>query len=269
MNAGKNQRKVFLTRVDVAILFCVISILVSVGVVVKIVLQRDTFVTVELLVSGGEWWWGTPQPYYWNGKAVEKGAKEFDSLRKPIVEILDVVKYNEDDRSYMWIKARLVAKQNTRTKQYSFRQETLSIGNTIRIAPNNIMLIGNVVGIDGVGSLWNPDYITVTGIAKEIHPWVADSIRVGDKTVDNNGNLVVEVLDKHMELADVMTTTWTGEALKRKNPLLRDVTLTIKMRVMKSDDSRFFSYFQPVGIGKKVRIQFSKMLVEINVMSLQ
>lgn len=259
--------KHFITRIDIGILVVVIMLLSSLGVVVKLVLQQDKYITVELLAAGGEWWWGVPPPYYWNSKDLQVGSKEYDSIRKPIVEILDVVKYDEDNRSYMWIKARLLVTHNYLTKQFTFRQETLKVGNTIHIAPNNISIIGNVVGIEGFGTIWGSEYVTVTGRAQNIDPWEADSLRAGDKILDNKGDLVAEVLDSRVELADVMTMTWTGEALQKKNPLLRDVNLTVKMRVMRNENLLFFNYFQSVGIGNKVRIQFPKIAVEINVMS--
>lgn len=265
--AQNTKRAPFITRIDIFVFVAVIILLSSIGVVVKLVLQKDTFVTVELLASGGEWWWGVPPPYYWNARDVAAGSIEYDALNKPAVEILDVVKYGEDDRRFMWMKVRLRAKRNYLTKQFVFRQESLQIGKVLHIAPNNVALVGQIVGIDGVGTMWNTEYVEVTGKAIHIHPWEADIIQVGDKITDNNGDLVVEITDKKAELSDVMTTTWQGETLSRKNPLLRDVTLTMKMRVMKDGHARYFNYYQPVGVGNKTRIQFAGTAVEINIMS--
>ena len=268
LQTTKRKETRFLTRLDIIILAIVVGLLISLGLVVKLVLQQDKYVTVEMLATGGEWWWGVPPPYYWNAKNFQIGAKEYDSFHKPIVEVIDTVKYNEDNRSFLWIKARLLVKYNVVTKQYVFRQETLGIGNTIHIAPDNIMFIGNVVGIEGVGSMWDPEYVTVTGRAKDIQPWEAESLAVGDKVVDNKGALIAEITNTDVELADMVATTYTGEVLQRKNPLVRDVKLTMKMRVMKNGNSRFFNYFQPVDVGSKVRIQFPKQAIEINVMSI-
>lgn len=266
-SVAKIKQSPFITRFDIVVLISVIMILASIGVVVKLVLQKDTFVTVELLASGGEWWWGVPPPYYWNTRDVVIGATEYDSLNKPAVEVLDLVKYSEDDRRFMWMKVRLRAKRNYLTKQYVFRQESLQIGKTLHIAPNNIALVGHVVGIEGIGNLWSTEYVEVVGKALNIRPWEADIIKIGDKITDNKGDLVVEILDKKAEYADVMTTTWQGEVLQKKNPLLRDVTITMKMRVMKDGQMRYFNYYQPVGVGNKTRIQLAGTAVEINVMS--
>ncbi len=270
-NLGKRFSKYFvkgyLTRVDIVILLCIVMLLTGIGVAVKLVLQKDTYVTVELLASGGEWWWGVPPPYYWNARDLAIGAKEHDSFRKLTAEITDLVKYGEDDRKFMWMKVRLLAKQNVLTKTYTFKQETLQIGKTIHFAPNNIALIGQIVGIEGVGSAWNPEYIDVVGKAIHIQPWEAAAITVGDTVADNNGQLVAQVLDVHVENADVMTTTWAGETLHRKNPLLRDATIKIKMRVMRDGNMKYFNFYQPVEIGNRIRVQFPKYAIEVNIMS--
>lgn len=267
MKETKSPKKKFLTRIDIAILICIIAVLAAVGVIVKLVLQKDTYITVELLASGGEWWWGVPPPYYWNGRDVKAGMKEYDQLSKPIVEVLDVVKYNEDNRSFMWIKARLKVTRNYLTKEYIFQQETLQIGRTINISPGNVSLIGNVVGIEGVGSIWKTQYIQLTSKAQMIKPWESDAVHVGDTVKDNNGDLVVEVLDKQVDGADIMTTDWQGNALHKKSPILQDMTLTMKVRVIKNAGQYFFNYYQPIAIGTSMRVQFASTAIDSNIQS--
>ncbi len=264
---SRHFSKGFLTRIDIVILLCIIMLLMGIGAAVKLVLQKDTYVTVELLASGGEWWWGVPPPYYWNARDIAIGAKEYNSFQKLTAEVTDVVKYGEDDRKFMWMKARLLVTQNLLTKTYTFKQEALQIGKTIHLAPNNVALIGQVVGIEGVGSAWNSGYIDVEGVALAVHPWIADAIVVGDKVLDNNGQLVAQVQDVHIENADVMTTTWTGETLHRKNPLLRDVTIKMKMRIMQDGEMKYFNFNQPVETGNRVRVQFPKYAVEVDIKS--
>lgn len=263
----KSSRKPFITKIDIVILLCIIALLASVGVAVKLVLQKDTFVTVELLASGGEWWWGVPPPYYWNAKSVVIGAKEYDTFKKPTAEIVDLVKYGEDDRKFMWIRVRLRAKYNYLTKEYIFRQESLQIGKTIHIAPNNVALVGNVVGIEGVGTLWDTEYLQITGKAIHKKDWEAEAIQIGVKAVDSKGDVVAEILDTYTEQEDITTTTWTGEPLHKKDPNFKNVTVTMRIRAVKDGTMRYFNYNQPISIGNKIRIQFPATAVEVNIMS--
>jgi len=239
----------------------------TVGIVVKLVLQKDTEVTVELLAAGGEWWWGVPPPYYWNAKEVQIGAKEFDTFKRPQVEIVDLIKYGEDDRKFMWMKVKLRAKRNYLTNEYVFRQEPLSIGKTIHISPNNIALIGQVVGIEGVGKMWDSEYILLTGKVLKIQRWEADAIHKGEVIKDNKGAIVAEIVDKSAEQSNITTINWLGETFSKKDPILQDVTVTLKLRVMKDGERRFFNYYQPIGVGNKIRIQFSTQAFELNIMN--
>ncbi len=266
--AARRLSKTFLTRTDVIILLCIVMLLGVMGVAVKLVLQKDTYVTVELLASGGEWWWGVPPPYYWNARDIVIGAKEYDSFRKVTSEVVDLVKYGEDDRRFMWLEVRLLAKKNMLTKTYSFKQETLQIGKTIHLSPNNVAIIGQIVGIEGVGRMWKTEYVEVQGKVRHIEPWEADAIKPADKVFDNKGQLVAEIQEVRVENSDVMTTTWTGDTLVRKNPLLRDVTTKMKLRVMKDDSMRYFNFYQPVEIGNNIRIQFPETAIEFNIMSI-
>lgn len=265
-----NNKKItskFITAADAFIIISILCVVLIIGVVVKYVLQKDTYVTVELLASGGEWWWGVPPPYYWNTEGIVVGAKEYDAFNKPTSEVVDVVKYGEDDRKFVWMKVRLKTQKNSLTKEYVFRQESLQIGKTIHIAPNNVSIIGQVVGIEGVGSLWKTEYLLVTGKALQIKPWESDAIVVGDKLFDNNGRLVAEVVDKSVDFSDMTATTWTGDVLAKKNPLLRDVVVTLRLRTIKNGDRYFFNYYQPISIGGRIRIQFRNSSFEINIMS--
>ena len=153
------------------------------------------------------------------------------------------------------------------TKEYIFQQESLQIGKTINISPNNIALIGNVVGIEGVGSIWKTEYILLQGKAMGIQPYESDAIHIGDTVKDNNGALIAEVVDKHVEAADITTTDWQGNALHRKSPLLQDMTLTMKLRVIRNGDQLFFNYYQPIAIGTDMRVQFASTAIDSNIMS--
>lgn len=264
-----NKKNSFVTRLDVLIIVFIIISIVSVGVFIKLVLQKDTKIDVELLASGGEWWWGVPPPYYWNAKEIVVGAKEYDSLNKPSAEIIDIVKYGEDNRKFMWIKVRLVAKKNYLTHEYIFRQEALQIGKTIHLAPNNVSLIGTIVGIDGVTSTTDDEYIILTGKVLKIKPWEAQAITKNKKILDSKGGLLVEILDVQTELADLTTTTWTGEALHKKDPLFMDATVKMKMRTTKDGSMYYFNYYQPISIGNKIRVQFEDIAFESSVMSFE
>ena len=259
----------FITRLDVLILLIVLGLFLTAGVVVKYVFQKEYFVTIELLATGGEWWWGVPPPYYWNSQTINPGAKELDVSRKPLVEVLDVEKYGHDDRKFMWVKARVKITKNTRTGAMYFKQFPLNIGETITIKPSSTMIIGNVVGIEGIKTYWNESDRTIRARLRLQMPWVADAIVVGDVMKNNKGVTIAEIVDKKVENAEIITTDWRGEPLYKRDPLQKDITLTIKMRVLKDGNFEYFNFNQNIQTDQRVKIQFQNITIEPTVLTVE
>lgn len=263
------EKKRFITRFDVFLILIILSVFLAIGVFTKFVFQKNIYVTVELLATGGEWWWGVPPPYYWNFNNLEKGAKEYDVLKKPLVEILDIEKYGHDNRKFTWIKARLKVNKNMQTGALTFRQFPLEVGKTITISPNNTIIIANVVSIEGMNQYWNQSYRTIIARQLEARQWVVDAIQVGDTMKDNQGNIIAEILEKDVQPSDMITTTWLGEPLLKKDPLHKDVTLKIKMRVLKDGQFEYFNFYQIIQPGEAVTIQLSKISIQPHILSIE
>jgi hypothetical protein len=266
-NIKKPKR--FFSKIDAIVLLIIIGGFLTAGLLIKGVLQKDTYITVELLAAGGEWWWGVPPPYYWNVTALHKGSIEYDVQKKPLVEILDIVKEGYDNRKYALIKARLKVKKNVRANTYTFRQEEVKIGKIINIAPDNIAVIANVVSIEGVGQMGTKEKRTIT--AKKFHqtPYEVDQIYEGDVMKNDKGEIVAEILDKQVEPSDVETTSWLGELSIKKSPYFRDVTFRVRAEVIKDGDQEYFNYYQPVQLGNEISIQFIKSTQQFYIVKIE
>jgi hypothetical protein len=262
MKDAPQRKKLFVGKLDVFIVAIFLAIILVGGLTIKLVLQKDTYITVEMLASGGEWWWGTAPPYYWNISPLSKGMKELDVTQKPLVEVLDVVTYGTDNRKFVWMKARLKVKKNVRTNVYTFKQTEVQVGKTLTIAPNNIMLIAQVISVDGMKSVWNKKDIVVVGKMTHKYQWEADAIEVGDVMKDNNGDVVAEILDKQVAPHEAVTVDWRGEPLLRLDPYFKDITVTIKLRVIEDGVIQYFNFYQPVQPAQEVNIQFSKITIQ-------
>jgi hypothetical protein len=252
----------FITKFDIAVLIALVGVFLCMGVLVKFVFQKEDYVTVELLATGGEWWWGVPPPYYWNFENLSKGAVEYDVLRKPLVQIIDIEKYGHDNRKFTWIKAKLKVTKNIRTGTLSFRQYPLQVGKTINIAPNNIMVIANVVAIEGIGSFFNKHERVITARMVEKRKWAADAVEVGDVMKNSKGEVIAEILDKTDIPSETTTVNWLGEALLKKDPVFHDVILKIKIMVLEAGGQDYFNFYQIIQPGVAVNIQLSKTTIE-------
>lgn len=271
----KNKKRTWLIGVGgTALLLCV-------AVFVLFFLQKKTYITADLFVTGGEWWWVTVSPPYWLGDPVQKGAVEYDISGRKVVEILDVQKFDELNRKTMVVHARLLVTKDLRTKKYRFGQNPLEIGATITISPSNVQMYANVIGLEGVQEFDQLQKQTIVVRWYNVFPWQADAIEEGDVMNDNSGREVVQVLKKEVALAEKTLVTennqtifgtpakQTGQlVLLREDPLRRDVTLTLNISTRHSSNENFFNYTQTVKVGEPLYISLPKINILPQIISL-
>lgn len=258
----KQANKPFFTKLDFLIIGVILSVLLSVYLSVKLVFQKEKYITVEMVTSGGEWWWGTPHPFYWNILPLKAGDTEYDLSRKPMFEILDIKKYSVDNRVMGLIRAKVRVKENKITKTYSFKQTRVEIGKTIGVSLNNISVIGQVMAIDGISKFSDPKYVTAVGRMRSIRPEEADNIVVGDTIKDYDGHIIAEILDKKETPAVETTVDWSGNILKRPNPVNRDVDFKFRVEVRDDGYQLYYQYYQVIKDGISVRLELPHGVVE-------
>jgi len=256
-------------------------------VFVLFIFQKKTYITTDLFISGGEWWWMTADPPYWLSNPVIQGAAEYDITGKKIVEILHVEKFDQQNRKLMIVKARLLVTKNLRTKKYRFKQTPLEIGATIAISPGNIEMYANVMGIDGVQDLSPQETETIVARWYNVFPWQADAIHIGDSVKDGSGNEVARIINKEVSIAEKTIVTENNQSLYgtqsnygtqskqtgqlillRSDPLRRDVTLTISLKVRHVDSQKYFGVIQNVKIGEPLYISLPDIFINPIIVSL-
>lgn len=266
---NKKIDKQFFGRVDFLIIGIIFSILLTFFLSIKFIFQKEKYITVEMITTGGEWWWGTPHPYYWNVLPINKGDIEYDVSKKPIFEILDIKKYAIDNRLMGIIKAKIKIKENILTKSYSFKQTRVEIGKTIGVSPNNTSIIGQVIAIDGVNKFSNPEYLIVTAKLYNIWKEEADNILVGDAVKDIDGNIIVEIIDKKESPSLKSAVNWQGDLLKKYDPVTKDVELTFRIEVRKEGDLWYYQYYQVIKRGISVRLELENNTIEPYIINIE
>lgn len=249
-------------KYDLFVPLFVIIILTLGFLVARVLLQKDTYITAELFASGGEWWWENTEPPYWLVDPIKEGAIEYDTQGKPLVEVLETKKFEVGDRKMLWMKVRLKVTPSEQSGQYRFRREPLQIGSLIYVSPNNVRIASNVLSIEGVVEPKEELEKTITLKAYDQFPWFVDSISAGDKMYDSKGNVLAEVLDKKVVDAEVMISDDRGNVYARRNPLKRDMTLTMKIKITRTDGVDYFSFFQPIKVGYYILFPMENANVE-------
>ena len=128
-----------------------ILVVLTLGIMVlRVLLQKEQYITVELFASGGEWWWDNPSPPYWLADPIKRGAIERDPQGNVLVEVLEARKFEEANRKLLWMKVKLRVTPDKKSKQFRFRRENLQVGSVIYVAPNNVKVVCNVLRIEGM-----------------------------------------------------------------------------------------------------------------------
>lgn len=249
-------------------LFIVIAITLA-FFIGRVLLQKDSYLTVELFASGGEWWWNNPEPPYWLTDPVQEGAIEYDPQGGKLVEILDTRKFEVGDRKMLWIKAKVKVTPAPRAKQFRFRREPLNIGSLIYIMPNNVKIFANVMYIEGIGEPKQEGERTITLKEYDLFPWVTAAVNVGDQMRDDDGQILAEVIEKKTEPAETVTGDYLGNLHMTTNPAREDMTLKIRVKTIVSKGRDYFSYFQPLKVGFYVWIPFEKSNISGNIIAVE
>lgn len=240
-----------------------ILVVVTLGIMVlRVLLQKEQYITVELFASGGEWWWDNPSPPYWLADPIKRGAIERDPQGNVLVEVLEARKFEEANRKLLWMKVKLRVTPDKKSKQFRFRRENLQVGSVIYVAPNNVKVVCNVLRIEGMEDNRKEAVKVVTVEAYGVSPWYADNIKVGDVMRDSDGEVLAEVIEKKSSYSDMTTIDAKGDTHVRKDMLKRDVSMKVRMQVTRAEGIDYFSYFLPIKKNFYLTIPFETINVD-------
>ena len=88
---------------------------------IRAAIQKDNYLTVEIIASGGDWWETVPKTPYWLANSVTVGGTEYSNNGKKIAEILEMKTYEEDVSRILWAKVRLLVSKDSKSNyKYNF-----------------------------------------------------------------------------------------------------------------------------------------------------
>ena len=157
----------------------------------------------------------------------------------------------------------------------------MEIGSTIVISPGNIGMYANVVGIEGIQDISPQEEKIITTRWYNVFPWQADAIHVGDVMKDGSGNVVAEVLRKDASIAEKTIVTENNQLtygtltkqvgqliLLRSDPLRRDVTLEVKIKVRNIENQTYFGVVQNIKVGETLFLSLPDIFINPTIISL-
>lgn len=236
----------------------------------KAVKQEDEFVVVDVLGSGKNGWWvQSPRPPSWLVDSIKKGSMELSFSGKKIAEVLAVKSYEEGADKVVILTVRLVVTSDEKRGTYRYKQKPLEVGSTVEMLLDNSRVYGSVIRIRGEKDETKEIYKKVRVKLYGKRPWLAESMKVGDRVEDDVSNEIQsELLFKKVELNEVSISTLSGLKLTR-NPILRDIELELRLLVEERGGVIYFANYQPVKIANWLYIPMKNYnLYEAEVMSI-
>jgi len=237
--------------------------------------SKEEWVEVEVKISSSSWWQAYfISPPFWLGESVGIGDQEFDSMGKEIAEVLDIKVYElrneggeeKTTRKDYYLTLNLKVVKDRRTKKLNFKNKPLEIGIPIEFHLENTFVLGLVTYIKDIPDTRKTEELIIEGTWMNTFPWHAEAIQVGGEMRDGSGRVVAKILDKQINLADMIVTTDDGRVLIRKNPLKRDVSIKARILVRKVGENYYFREDQKVKIGENLFIHLPE--VDVNYISI-
>lgn len=262
-----------LTLLDVVMGMVVLFVLLF---ILFFFIKKDSWTKIEVKVrsypssSGGQL---DGAPNFWLSKNIKPRDSQKDSAGRKIATI-EAVKRWGDLANETWITVNINARKD-KTGVLRFNYQDIVIGNPVKFQFGPYGLEGIVTHIDGVA-----DDRTKTDIAVKarvidwsvknsetlgVFPWVASAIHKGEVMTTLNGDVVATIDSAEIFQADRVVTTADGRLVMQKDPSKRDVFLTLKMSVTKTDQTYFFLEDYPVKIDAEVPLYFPKYKILIRI----
>lgn len=239
----------------------IIALLGISALTIKTLLKND-YIEVEIIATGSDWWQTRPEAPYWLVNAIVPGAIEYSVGNKKLAEILEVKKYGDDYSKILWAKIRLMVTKDRINKGWRFQQQPLTIGSSITINPNNIKLTGNIINIAGINRDYKTKTVSVNLKIYDRYPWLAEAIRIGDSSINEDETIDAIITDKNVFPAERTIYTSSGKNFPGSDPLRRDVSLAIRVKAIERGGILYFNQVQPIKIGNKLWIPFKNINID-------
>ena len=241
--------------------------------------RKQTFLTVTVKVSDDSVVWDSPGTKDWFSSLFYTGMTEKNSVGQVQAEVLKVFSYNiKPDRQDVYLTLNLKGVYTKALDQYSYKGRPLLVGYPIKLQLSNINVEGVITAVGDEDSArqkkvklivevrtWDDKrdpYVTTNfNDTTGIRPFLADAINKDSTILDNDGGEVIKVIDKKVSDASKIVTTSDGRLFIQKNPLLKDMILTLEVEATEINGKYFLFDEIPILVGEKIPLNFSNVSI--------
>jgi hypothetical protein len=245
--------------------------------------RKEQWIDVRISVENSDWWYQGSPPKFWYASDLKSGDVAKDSYGSKVAEVKNIENLDIGGpyrNIFVDLKLKVVFDKNR--NQFLYEYKPLTIGSSVMLNFSNQQLKGLVIGLGRekidyhykivrlqkksfqniTSAITNTNSVTSSVINKPVTPEFSEKIKVGDKSFDNNNELIAEILSikketsSYYEFSDVR-----GKNIKTYNPLYRDLEIDVKIRTYSISGLDFFIQ-APIKIGSQIWVQFPKYSLE-------
>lgn len=254
----------------------ILAVLAAISVFAFIFFRKSAYVTAVIKV-GEE----TVQFQPWNERAgtkawfsqkFYKGMKETDGLGRTKAEVLDVRSFStERGLKDVYVTVRLGTVYNRASNQHTFRGKPVLIGSIIKLNLDDLVVEGLVTHIMGANDEREKKTLVIKAQLREenstfletsgLPEFLASVLEIGQEIKDDQGNVIVKVLEKKVEDARRTVVTSDGRVLLRRNPLRKDIYYTLEVNALKIHDRYYLFDDVPLLVGERIPLNTSTVSI--------
>ncbi|MFC1646814.1 DUF4330 family protein [Patescibacteria group bacterium] len=253
----------------------IVIIIFTIGTVLLVIssLKKNRWITITIKVQitpASVSYYGETPPY-WLANQIKPGDVQYDSLGQQNLKVISVKSWGFTTPE-TWVTASVKAKYLKNQEKYVFMYQPLEIGRPINVTINGTSIRGLVTTVEGfsderptydilVKARLHDDYSPYSTYTRGVNPWMADALKIGQIMKNSNGTKVAEIIDKEESDAERIVTTSSGNIILDKDPLKKDVILTVKLKVIKQNNTYIYLEDKPIKVGFSFPIYLEHVFV--------
>lgn len=268
------SKKKYLNLFDILI---IIAIVLTAAFLAFFFLRRSKHLTVIVKITNQNVLYAFDSPPNWFVYYFKEGMAANDGLGRKTAEIKEIYRYDAGpSNKALYLTLNLKADYSKSSGKLSYQGKPLIIGAPIKIEFQDILAEGLVTYIEGaVDETKTKEMLVEARIIKEneafpettgVSTFIAEAISAGQQVKDSLGNVLITIVDKRVEPAEKIVTDSRGSVFVSRDPLKKDVFLTLKLRVKEvGSDVNEYEYYVfddvRVKIGTSIPIHLKNISI--------
>ena len=200
-------------------------------------------------------------PPSWLTKNISIGDIEKNASGKEIARIVGIEEYG-DVKPTLILLVNIKGIANNKTKKFSFKNKSLSVGSKIEFAFPKVDLIGQITDLSVPENGYLQKNIVIKGRYRTVEPWIINQIKIGDKMINQKSKQsIAEITQIEIEpsVSSIfyVTPNYYSNTFLVNNQRVKDLVITLEIKLQELKDGWRFAGNQIVKTGQTINLTFS------------